>query len=1069
MTCDWDKLNQIFHQALERAGEERAAFIRRACAEDLELREEALALLAAHEEDEDFMETPLAHGNLAGQFGDWQGKIVGALQAEEQRAGHARPPDYLLGRLLDGKYRIEQRRGQGGMGAVYRATHEGTGRRVAIKVIAPELMANPEFVERFKREAKAAGMLNHPHVVNVTDFGLATQAGAPPVAFLVMEYLEGLTLADLLKEQRSLRLELVVSIIEQVCRAIDEAHGAGILHRDLKPENIWLEPAKHGGYNVKVLDFGLAKLRDVTPAQSSDDASHAPASISPNQTRLLTNEEAATLRRVFSATPHAPDLNDKDERTRVEMKAEMKDEERACVSIEDLRAEQAETRPTLGHLDTRTAPHWFSRTGMVLGTPLYMSPEQCRGEQLDTASDIYSLGVIAYQMLAGEAPFAGTTAELLSKHKEREPPSLFEKRPELPFGVASVLAAALSKERAGRPATAGAFACALRLGAEGERAIRAEANALYRKHRWLFLKTAARVHLPVIVVGLLLLASAALAPIMSGPLSLILFSLLWLVISFLILYGNAATTAACALIVEQLVEDNSAGTKSHAAVGSVTKETGRDEADRRDVEAVARAVWRKSGTLAGAVLSGLFEELRALLSLRPRGWRAYFDSLLLIPVVAVEKRRGPSALDRAQRLGAHVRQLALDIRALHVAALIFSLLAYQAALLVCGVLLDRWPSPAIVNQLIFWLPLLLIIIAAIIRAHARTGLEHALLYMKAREINGEHVGTLNDTAAAADVAARSTTRLERARFPHGRAVALMSALTLSMFGWQLFKQEVMISAMGDGGVSLVKAAHASGLRIPLWSEDRVRPLIGFLINRPPMVQLMLDRGADVNARIVLDRGWASPYHNDIVTTPLMAALSVDAINSSRLLLENGADLRAQDSNGRTPLMVAAINSPAAIDLLLSYGADINERTGKGMTALLCAARYRGLYEGTLINEDDLNAQTNVAARLLDKGADVKAQDEEGRTALMMISMEYRPDRIILPCAEALLKAGADINARDRTGRTPLMYAVRHRQRATVNFLLQHGADPLAKDDTGATALDLANQLGFTDIVRMLTN
>jgi ankyrin repeat protein len=88
---------------------------------------------------------------------------------------------------------------------------------------------------------------------------------------------------------------------------------------------------------------------------------------------------------------------------------------------------------------------------------------------------------------------------------------------------------------------------------------------------------------------------------------------------------------------------------------------------------------------------------------------------------------------------------------------------------------------------------------------------------------------------------------------------------------------------------------------------------------------------------------------------------------------------------------------------------------------------------------------------------------------MMISMEYRPDRIILPSAEALLKAGAYINARDRAGRTPLMYAVRHKQRATVNFLLQHGADASLKDNNGATALDLATQLGFTDIVRMLTN
>ncbi|HEY0385208.1 MAG TPA: serine/threonine-protein kinase, partial [Pyrinomonadaceae bacterium] len=263
MTYDWEKLNQLFHQALALAPGERQSFIERACADDVELRVEALGLLAAHEEDENFMETPLIRADLAGQFGDWQSSIVGAMEASETIAGKTAPPDYLINQVLDGKYRIEERRGQGGMGAVYRATHEGTGRRVAIKIIAPEFMANPEFVERFKREAKAAGMLNHPHVVNVTDFGLAKQAGLPRVAYLVMEYLEGLTLADLTKEKRGLPLEEVVSITEQICRAIDEAHRAGILHRDLKPENIWLEPLKHGGYHVKVLDFGLAKLRDI--------------------------------------------------------------------------------------------------------------------------------------------------------------------------------------------------------------------------------------------------------------------------------------------------------------------------------------------------------------------------------------------------------------------------------------------------------------------------------------------------------------------------------------------------------------------------------------------------------------------------------------------------------------------------------------------------------------------------------------------------------------------------------------------------------------------------------------
>jgi serine/threonine protein kinase/ankyrin repeat protein len=1045
MTYDWEKLNRIFHQALACAPDERAAFIRKNCAGDAELRDEALALLASHEDDNDgFMEKPpLAGANLAEQFGNWQGRIVGSLQNAGQPALQMRPPDYLIGQLLDEKYKIEERRGQGGMGAVYLATHQGTGRRVAIKIIAPEFMANPEFVERFRREAKAAGMLNHPNVVNVTDFGLSTQPNAQRIAYLVMEYLEGLTLADLLKERRGLQLEEVVHILEQVCRAIDEAHGAGILHRDLKPENIWLEPLRYGGYHVKVLDFGLAKLRDVTPEQASAAAAAAtknapplPASAIPNRTRLLSDEEAHTLLRVFSA-PQQQQSTD----------APNDDERKASEDDNDDEAfERAATRPTLGQLDTRTSPHWFSRTGMVLGTPTYMSPEQCRGERLDTASDIYSLGVIAYQMLAGETPFAGTTHELLSKHKEMPPPSLMERYPALPAGVAEAVAGALSKERGRRFATAGAFACALRLGAEGDRAIRREASAVYQKHRWLFLKAAALAHAPVIFVALLLLLGVVLLPVMSAPVSLVVFATLWLTVLFLTLYGNAATTAACTLVVEKLPE-------AAQSRGTAKKISG--------------AVRREALALAVAIAAGISDAVRELLSFRRDGWRAYFDSSLLIPSVITEKLRGREALDRAKKLGAHVRKLSADIRALHLAALLFSLLAYQAVLLVMGLLVDAvygtTPLPDRINSVfVIWMPLTLILIVGLILMQVRTSIEHAVLYLKARKVSGERAGTHVEAAAYPE-----TTKLEQARVPHGRAIALAGMLALAVFGWHLFKQEVMFSSIENGSVNIVKAAHASGMPVPLWSEGP-RPAIGFLLQRPAMVKLLLDKGADINARVRIERGWVQPYQKDLTTTPLMSALTFDAVNSARMLLERGADIHVEDSNNRTPLMVAAIYSPAAVDLLLKHGADINGRTSKG-TALLSAARYRGIYDASSINEEDLGKGSNVVARLLDKGANANDSDEEGRTPLMVMSMEYRPDRVILPIAEALLSAGADINARDRNGRTPLMYAVRHRQRATIEFLLRHGADASAKDNSGINASELAKQLGFDDIARTLLN
>src|SRR5215472_5623089 len=208
-----------------------------------------------------------------------------------------------VGRVLDGKYRLERLLGQGGMGAVYLATHLGTERFVALKLIAPEFMRNSEFVERFKREARAAGRLRHPNVVDVTDFGFAT-AGDDQMAYLVMEYLDGCTLGDILVEEKRLPVEWVIDILEQVCSAVHEAHLQGIVHRDLKPDNIWLEPNRIGGYRVKVLDFGIAKLaeadatapKSIAPAPVDLQApTLTPAHAAGNQPRIASDPESATL------------------------------------------------------------------------------------------------------------------------------------------------------------------------------------------------------------------------------------------------------------------------------------------------------------------------------------------------------------------------------------------------------------------------------------------------------------------------------------------------------------------------------------------------------------------------------------------------------------------------------------------------------------------------------------------------------------------------------------------------------------------------------------------------------
>ena len=327
---------------------------------------------------------------------------------------HAR----IIGDVIDEKYRIIKLIGLGGMGAVYLAVHEGTGRLVALKVITPELMADELVVERFKREARATGQLRHPNVVNVTDFGFAT-AGDDRLAYLVMEHLVGQTLADLLEGAGRLPLALAVEILQQTCAAVEEAHRLGIIHRDLKPENIWLEQRAGGGYHVKVLDFGVAKLR--ASAQTERVAAAIP---------MLTEPEIA--RRERAVDPDGSTL---------------------VVAVP-------------GRFSNPPALPASLTMDVLLGTPLYMSPEQWLSRAVDARSDVYGLGVIAYRLLTGVTPFNGQNASLYMEHIRAPPPPIAGLAPDLPAAVAGVVMAALQKDPARRPPSARAFATALAAAAE---------------------------------------------------------------------------------------------------------------------------------------------------------------------------------------------------------------------------------------------------------------------------------------------------------------------------------------------------------------------------------------------------------------------------------------------------------------------------------------------------------------------------------------------------------------------------------------------------------------------------
>ena len=235
------------------------------------------------------------------------------------------------GALLDGRYRIVRLLGEGGMGAVYLASHVGLGRDVAIKFLHAELVSRDEVVGRFYREAQAAAAIRHKNIIEVFDVGVSPQ-GEP---FLVMEYLEGESLAGLLKRAGPLNLGTACAVMEPVLQALQAAHRKGIIHRDLKPDNIFLAYQQGEPPVVKIIDFGISKF-----AQGEFDK-------------------------------------------------------------------------------------WRTKTGSVMGTPAYMSPEQARcSASLDHRTDLYSMGTIFFEMLTGVLPFAGNNfAEYLSAMLIEEPRS----------------------------------------------------------------------------------------------------------------------------------------------------------------------------------------------------------------------------------------------------------------------------------------------------------------------------------------------------------------------------------------------------------------------------------------------------------------------------------------------------------------------------------------------------------------------------------------------------------------------------------------------------------------------
>src|SRR5258706_13157907 len=267
-----------------------------------------------------------------------------------------------------------------------------------------------------------------------------------------MEYLDGLLLGEILEEEKNLPVGWTLDILEQVSSAVHEAHQQGIIHRDLKPDNIWLDPNQRGGYTVKVLDFGIAKLEEHDVGGISGDFpdAYVPAANTYNshaktafarygddetQADGIFNTEVGKASTVAvipegnglaseAGTVHLDILASEGE-TAIFADGDISDEIQDTIGTrvipENIEAGMSDSGHSL--YDSKNSAD-LTRVGAVLGTPLYMSPEQCRGEHLDPRSDIYSLGIIAYQMLSGAPPFQRDFKAVMEAHKTVEPAPL---------------------------------------------------------------------------------------------------------------------------------------------------------------------------------------------------------------------------------------------------------------------------------------------------------------------------------------------------------------------------------------------------------------------------------------------------------------------------------------------------------------------------------------------------------------------------------------------------------------------------------------------------------------------